>query len=89
MDSEAKASDAEHLRIETAAATRYDKLEVKFDTLNTKLDGLKDTMNTRFDNLRDQASAARRRWVQWSVGLGLGLLGGVGSLIFYLIHSLH
>ena len=88
MDAETKAADAEHLRIETASSVKYDKLDAKFDLLNTKLDTLKDTMNARFDSARDQASVARRGWVQWSIGLTLGLLsgGGIGSLIFYLTH---
>ncbi len=87
MDTEGKAADAEHLRIETASATRYDKLDAKMEALNVKVDSLKDTMNTRFDNLRDQQVSARRGWVQWSVGLAVGLIGGggVGSLVWFLV----
>ncbi len=91
MDAESKASDAEHLRIETASATRYDKLDAKIEALDTKMDSLKDTMNTRFDNLRDQQASARHGWVQWSVGLLVGLIGGggVGSLVWFLAHLAH
>lgn len=92
MDSEIKTGDAVHEKLETSSQVRYDKTDAKIDLINTKVDTLKDSMNQRFDNLRDTAAAARRGWVQWSVGLGLGLLGGggVGSLIWYLLaHAAH
>src|SRR5260221_1839023 len=63
-------------------------MDAKIEALDTKMDSLKDTMNTRFDNLRDQQAAARRGWVQWSVGLLVGLIGGggVGFLGLFLAH---
>jgi len=103
MDTEGKAADSEHLRIETASSTRYDKIEAKFETLNTKVDGLKDSvntqvvnlkeaMNTRFDNLRDTQAASRRSWVQWGIPLIVTFFsgGGLGGiLIWYLAHLPH
>lgn len=91
IDSEIKAGDLVHEKLETASQVRYDKTDAKIDLINTKVDTLKDTMNQRFDNLRDQAVSARRGWLQWSVGLLVGLIGGggVGSLIWYLAHLAH
>lgn len=91
MDAESKASDAEHLRIETASATRYDKTDAKIEVLNTKIDTLKYTVNTRFDTLRDQTASTRRGWVQFTIGTLAGILGGggIGSIVLYLTHLPH
>jgi chromosome segregation ATPase len=79
FEAQKQESDARFEAINTrfeAINTRFEAINTRFEAINTRFEALIKEMNTRFEALDK-----RLNFLQWLIGIGITLLGGLITLL--------